>query len=244
MGPARRYELLHWTPEMVERFWDWQSGQPESYFAAAHAGALLRRLRPHLAADAAVLDYGCGPGDLIAALLDAGFRAAGVDASAATREAVARRFAGRAGFLGALAPDELGARRFAAVSVLEVIEHLYDEPLDALLATLRRVLEPGGLVLLSTPNEEDLERSYVLCPVTGQLFHRYQHVRSWSRATLVSHLEPRGFEVVSAEATDLRLERRDARALWRRGRRALSPGRKPPPHLVAIARSRPPAHPS
>lgn len=241
-----RYELLHWTPEMVKNFWDWQSSRPGEYFAERYAGAILRLLAPHLPPQVPVLDYACGSGRLLEVLVSAGFQAAGFDISPDSRERVARRLAGRSGFLGVFGPDDLAgrSRQFAAVTVLEAVEHLYDPQLDALLENVHDLLAEDGLLLLTTPNEEDLERSYVLCPVTNQLFHRYQHVRSWSGESLTACLEARGFEVVSCAGTDLRRSTGPG-ASWRQRWRALrfrwkglrKPGRKPP-HLVALARRR------
>jgi SAM-dependent methyltransferase len=241
-----RHELLQWTPEMVKNFWDWQSSRPGEYFAERYAGAILRLLAPHLEPGQPVLDYACGSGRLVEALLSSGFRTAGLDISRESRERVAQRLAGRAGFLGVFSPDELPglSHRFAAVTVLEAVEHLYDPQLDALLENAHSLLAEDGLLLLTTPNEEDLEKSYVLCPVSNQLFHRYQHVRSWSRETLTAALEARGFEVLDCAGTDLR-RLAGPGASWRERWAALRfrwkglrrPGRTPP-HLIALARPR------
>lgn len=220
---------------MARSFWDWQSQFPEAYFTRRHADALVARFRRYLPPGAAVLDYGCGPGELIERLLAAGHRAAGMDFSAGTRDTVKSRFAGHPRFLGVFGPDELPTSelRFGAITVIELIEHLYDDQLDELLVTLAALLEPGGVVAFTTPNEEDLAKSWVLCPATNQLFHRYQHVRTWSTATLAASLEKRGFAVEACFVTDFA-----RRPLWQRARRALKPARKPP-HLAAIARPTP-----
>jgi hypothetical protein len=30
--PSNAFPQMHWTPEMISRFWDWQSQYPEVYF--------------------------------------------------------------------------------------------------------------------------------------------------------------------------------------------------------------------
>lgn len=101
---------------------------------------------------ATVLDVGCGDGTAaaVAARLLPGHRIIGVDWS---HDAL-RRAAPR---IGTVVRAELGSGRlpFAdgsadAVLFSEVVEHLVDP--DGALDELRRVLAPGGHLMLSTPN--------------------------------------------------------------------------------------------
>ena len=56
------------------------------------------------------------------------------------------------------------------------------------------MLKPGGRLVVTTPNEEDLEQSKVVCPECLARFHKMQHVRSWSARTLTERLEGYGFK--------------------------------------------------
>lgn len=241
-----RLPELQWTQEMAVRFWDYESNFPDRYFAYRHGAEVVRQLRRHLLGKGTVLDYGCGPGYLLGELLDAGIEAAGLDFSPATVEKVNKRFSGGANFRGAFVPDQLKQceRSFSVITVLEVVEHLYDEPLDRLLAELPGYLVPGGTVIFSTPNEEDLTKSTLLCPVSGQVFHRWQHVRSWSQQSLTIYLEARGYRVVDCFTTNFRgglskaKNKSELGARWAvmKSEIARRTGScKKPPHLVAIA---------
>jgi SAM-dependent methyltransferase len=104
----------------------------------------LRPSRP----GARALDVGCGVGQVVARLTEAGFEAWGVDVSEPniTR---ARKFSERCQLYDGRKlpfPD----RHFASVGALNVLEHV-DEP-EAFIAELVRVVEPGGRVVLSSPN--------------------------------------------------------------------------------------------
>jgi len=117
-------------------------GRQESYVADVDA----------VSAKGPVLDLGCGRGEFLRVLRDHGVDALGIDAS---EEAVAACTAdGLVAELGDLRAH-LAARPDSSVRViamLQVIEHLPFDVLLDVVAEARRVLRPGGLLLLETPN--------------------------------------------------------------------------------------------
>jgi SAM-dependent methyltransferase len=97
---------------------------------------------------ARVLDVGCGVGQVVARLKEAGFEAYGVDVSSPNIER-ARRFSERCQLYdGKKLPFPDG--HFAAVGALNVLEHV-EEP-EAFIAELARVAQTGGRIVLSSPN--------------------------------------------------------------------------------------------
>jgi glycosyltransferase involved in cell wall biosynthesis/SAM-dependent methyltransferase len=116
--------------------------------------ALWDRLSPHIldprkaAGDTAVLDFGCGAGRFAGRLHGQGFHVAAVDISSEMLR-LAGDLAGVT--LAQIPPD--GALPFArgAFDVLWmclVLQHIPDPMLPAVVGELRRVLRPGGFVLL------------------------------------------------------------------------------------------------
>jgi hypothetical protein len=70
------------------------------------------------------------------------------------------------------------------------------------------------LVLMTTPNEEDLLARNVFCPSCQHTFHGMQHLTSWDKETLTEYLVGGGFTVEFCEGVDLRRwGRGDARRL-------------------------------
>ncbi|MGH2856705.1 MAG: class I SAM-dependent methyltransferase [Solirubrobacteraceae bacterium] len=105
----------------------------------------------NVAAGDRVLDLGCGTGDLSAALMAAGARVVAVDiAEAALRRARARHPDLELALVPIDGPLPLDDGAFDVVWSSEVIEHVADTA--RWLSEVRRVLAPGGRLLLTTPS--------------------------------------------------------------------------------------------
>lgn len=104
-------------------------------------------LRPEQAG-ARVLDIGCGVGQVVARLTEAGFAAHGVDVSE-PNIGRARQFSSTCQLYdGRKLPFSDG--HFASAGALNVLEHV-EQP-EAFIDELVRVVAPGGKIVLSSPN--------------------------------------------------------------------------------------------
>jgi len=102
------------------------------------------------------LDLGCGRGEWLELLRDAGIDARGVDRDEAMLQAA--RALGLAVERGDALETlkSLPAQSEDVVSAFHVAEHLAFEDLHALVREALRVLRPGGLLLLESPDPENL----------------------------------------------------------------------------------------
>jgi 2-polyprenyl-3-methyl-5-hydroxy-6-metoxy-1,4-benzoquinol methylase len=196
---------MKWTQEMVSKFWDWQSQYPETYFTYQFGDAIAHCMRKYLRGRNSILDYGCGVGYLLKHLCQYGDQIYGTDISPESVAKVNSLMEGVSGFSGAFIVEDLlkENKMFDAVVIVEIIEHLYDEQLDNMLTEILGFLNPGGIAIFTTPNDEDLDASIIYSPSTGEVFHRWQHVRSWNRDSLSKRLECSGYEVIDVVETNM-----------------------------------------
>lgn len=204
----RRFNI-EWTREKAGRFWDFiaERAADSTYFSHAAGSDLVRTLRSRgvIATGSRVLDFGCGPGFLMRELARAGVQCHGADFDARSLERARRRLDNHPEKLDGLTlisslPSALPANDFDVVLCVETIEHLIGDELPKTIAELMRVLRPGGKVVVTCPNEEDLASNSRMCPDCGCVFHQWQHVSSWSHAKLRATMEAHGFETRSCEA--------------------------------------------
>lgn len=145
----------------------------------------------HGGAAAALIDLGCGRGEWLSLARAEGWEVRGVDIDGPMLQAA--RDAG----LDVHEGDALAFLRSQsnascdAVTAFHVVEHLPFETLRLLLAECARVLRPGGLLLLETPNPENLV-------VGSSAFHMDPtHVRPLPPALLAFAAEFAGFDRVA-----------------------------------------------
>ena len=114
---------------------------------------ILERLRPSLPDAPALLDIGCGRGQLASAARDLSYRVTGIESHPAALDAAQNR-------VDKLLPVDLADqekvtaalddRKFDIILFADVLEHTPD-PLSVLLFYLR-FLKPGGRIVVSLPN--------------------------------------------------------------------------------------------
>jgi len=175
-----------------------QGGRVQRYW---HTGK-LRLLDALLAAEPPrnVLDLGCGSGVQANHLASLGARVLGVDANAAATTFATAQFprANLAFVTGLVDELDLEPASFDTVVIMEVLEHLHSGQVGALLPSVRRLMSPGGRLVLTTPNyagtwpvlEWILDHTSFVPHM-----HDDQHVSRWTRDSLASVLVRSGFDI-------------------------------------------------
>ena len=162
------------------------------------------------ATHARLVEVGCMHGDFVAQAAAAGYRARGLDLSTTAVAEAARRRPGlvREGTLDEATPPA----SLDVVAAFNVIEHM-DAP-QRFLDHVRRVLRPGGVLVLETPAQESLYHHAMV--LRGRLLsgrprleigmHPGTHIYKFGRDAWRRILGDRGFSVlaVRSKSTPLR----------------------------------------
>jgi SAM-dependent methyltransferase len=147
-------------------------------------------LRDDIAPGERVLDLGCGEGRLTAIAAEHGAEVVGADvAEAALRRAREAHPGIRFELVPPHGPFPFADAAFDAVWASDVIEHVADT--EQWVNEVRRVLAPGGRLLVTTPSVGPLRRA--LSPPDP----RGQHLRFYTRRSLRSLLQDMGFHPVA-----------------------------------------------
>lgn len=136
-----------------------------------------------------LLEIGCACGFLLVAARERGFRVRGIEMSAWASQ-YARDTYGLDVHTGTLEAAALPAESVDVVVMADVIEHLFDPA--ATLREIRRILAPGGRLLLLTPDVGSLLARLAGPRWWGLLDDHYYY---FSRQTLRRLLEREGFAV-------------------------------------------------
>jgi len=148
-----------------------------------------------------LLDVGCGAGQFLDFARRRGWtKLSGVELSlqAASR---AREVPGAAIYMGDLLELALPSESFAGITMWDVIEHLPDP--RAMIREARRLLRPGGVLVISVPNRHGLamrifrRHSIVVSPP--------EHLTYFSRAAIRKLLESEGFAIEAIRCIDIYL---------------------------------------
>jgi SAM-dependent methyltransferase len=158
-----------------------------------------------------VLDIGCGTGLFLAVARRRGWEPFGIDECEEATEHAQNHF-GLDVWIGEFSDFPLDDRGFDAITGWDIIEHARDPV--GLMRAMRRCLAPGGVVALSTPNQQSildliagtlyrLSGSRLRAPL--EKFYIEQHFLYFTPESLSDALERAGFGVVELrrELTDL-----------------------------------------
>ena len=141
--------------------------------------------------DGAVLDVGCGRGDLGEALRRRGWRVSGIDPSpSACALAEARGIAAHVGTLESVSLEE---ESFDAAVMTHSLEHVVDPRGD--LGRVWRLLRPGGTLVISLPNFGSWQRRWF--DTDWFPLELPRHRTHFTRGSLEHALTGEGFEIVT-----------------------------------------------
>jgi SAM-dependent methyltransferase len=178
-----------------EAFWADAPEDPEPWEWERRRALLLAAVRP----GERVLDLGCGAGRFVGALRDAGAEPVGVEIAQAALDRATRNAPGAD--LRLLSEDGSLPLEHASVDLVwcsEVLEHVADTA--HLLLEARRVLRPGGRLLVTVPFHGRVKGALLaLTRFEAHFDPLGQHLRFYTRASLAATLDHAEFEAVDVQ---------------------------------------------
>lgn len=204
-GPetAKRVEggrLVYYRSAADSGFWDshWQNYFSERIYRKAGRGHLeyLKPVIHHLPRTGRILEAGCGMGQYVLALKARGFDAEGVDFGEETIAAVKRMRPDLPVRVGDVTRLDVPDGYYCGYISLGVMEHRREGP-EPFLCEAFRILEPGGVALISVPYFHPLRRLKArmgLYPGGDRHLEFYQY--AFQEQEFADLLMAAGFEIV------------------------------------------------
>lgn len=176
-------------------FGEAETGDHAGYLAYAEDSSVMQRYFEIAAHDLAelagrgrLLEVGCANGSFLRAARAAGFEVQGVEpGDSAARVA---RAAGLPVITGVLDDPSLVTGAWDVIVLMQTLEHLPDPA--AALQRLRALLRPGGVLMMTTPNQQSW-----LAVLSGSRWFEYkapEHLFLYTPRTIAALLAREGFE--------------------------------------------------
>ena len=148
------------------------------------------------------LDIGCGRGEWLELLSENGFAVKGVDLDAGMLEACQKINLDVSKFDGIKYLKSQEDESLDVISAFHVIEHIPFESLQILVYESLRVLKPGGLLILETPNAQNIkvatENFYMdpthTKPIPSELLLFVSQYYGFNRTKILGLQQPKGLQ--------------------------------------------------
>jgi len=157
----------------------------------------ILRLLDKRSPEITVLDIGAGDGTLLETFRSSGVHPENLYGLDIELQAVERlRSRGFQGVTGRVEEADLLPSHFDVVTMIQVIEHVANP--RRVIRSVYRILRPGGIFLLETPNAASWDRRFFARKTWGG-YHFPRHWTLWTPVTLSAMLCKEGYQVVGSE---------------------------------------------
>ncbi len=226
-------EKLPTLPRFFDRMYDqhWSEEWIDAEFRASYKDLIFKTILGELAARVGprtrrLLDVGAHAGRFMSLAQQRGWDVEGIELNPRTAAYAARQTGAPVHQVNAHTLAEDG-RRFTAVTVTDVLEHI-PEPVT-LLATIARLMEPGGWLAVKVPcGRSQWQKERVLAALMPShrvsLADNLVHVNHFSPSSLAKAIEGAGFTNVAVQAAAPELQPPGPSTLRRIGSNALRLG--------------------
>lgn len=186
---------IKWTDDMIKSFWAFRSEHTSiEYSADKLSNRLLELVDKYVPSSGYILDVGFGSGALLNQLDGRGYDCSGIDLSESSgsradlSESVAL-------YYGSVFDTQFD-KKFDVIFLMDVLEHLPDDDVVPRLRYIKTLLSDKGVLIMTTPSNEDFEKALVYCPVCQSVFHEHQHVHTWRVPEIQQICDTAGLDIM------------------------------------------------
>jgi SAM-dependent methyltransferase len=192
--------LVYYHKAANEAYWEnvWFKDINPDYYKPYLEGNLNyfdKMFEHHLPKVGSILEAGCGTAQLVTALRANNYNCFGLDYAFKAMQKANQIVGGLRLVCGDITALGIASDAFDAMVSIGVVEHRRTGP-DVFLQEMRRILKPGGMLLISVPYFNDLrrwraKRGAYQDDVTGLEFYQY----AFTREEFCRILEANGYEI-------------------------------------------------
>ncbi len=194
-GPQREFDG-QWFTDAQPGYYDrvFKAGRGVQWFWHQYRFQAVVDYLP--TAGESILDLGCGPGTFLGQFSSGFQRGLGIDLSQAQIDYCRSTYGSdRLHFEKADIATFNSSELFDAIISIEVIEHLPAEETQDFLGSILRLLKPGGVLVLTTPNYRSCWPLIEwLVSKIGAIDYRQQHINPFNLSRISAEIEKAGFE--------------------------------------------------
>lgn len=192
---------IEWNNKNISTFWNYvySMENPNSGFSEIVGRKLIKKIKSKINVRGNILDYSSGFGYIIKYLLESSksCNLYGTEYSDEGVKVLNNNFEKHEDYKGSkLIKDNTipwPDNHFDIVFLTEVLEHIPQNDINGLINEFARILKTKGKLIITVPNNENLEEKQQLCPECGAIFHPVQHINSFNSENLNKLLLQFGF---------------------------------------------------
>lgn len=187
---GRKFYPIHsWTKQQIQDFWEFEGNREADFFGNQFNSQIVKKIHEHTSKTFfepdQIIDIGCGTGELLRVLKSyyPASELIGIEPSPISSSDNNRFFDQKQSL------QDVSFKQNILFILTEVIEHIPETELIAYLSEIKDCTTTETHIFLTCPNNEDLSKNFLVNPIDGSIYHRYQHIQSYSKSRIENILK-------------------------------------------------------